>query len=93
MTNILTMQDLGGVGRHGANLVFSTTPRGPPGSLEERLTITSTGVSLAPPPPPAFCCHLIELQGVPDVLERFLAQNRAAINLLSAALTCRQAYL
>ena len=39
------MQDVGGVGQHGADLIFSTTSSGASGNLQDWLTITSSGVA------------------------------------------------
>ena len=51
----MAMQDLGGAGQHGADLVFSTTTRGLSGSLQDWLTITSSGL----PHPDATHCHVV----------------------------------
>ena len=39
------MQDASGVGNHGASMIFSTTTAGASGSLQDWLTISSTGLA------------------------------------------------
>ena len=41
---LLSLQDVSGVGQRGANLVFSTSLAGSPGSLQDWLTISSAGL-------------------------------------------------
>lgn len=48
LTTAMSVQDAGGVGRHGADLIFSTASRGVTGSLQDWLTITSSGNTTEP---------------------------------------------